>query len=257
MNLLKSSIVVVLTLLVCSWAFLPTVFAMESNFAPLSDTHIINSNLPSGGIEQEDTNSGSQIYFVAGDLIPTAGLRQISISLIQFDLSSIPTASTITSANLLLHIYAYNGVQNPGNVYVGSVSSPWSEATVTYNTRPSLDNNAANAFDSEYCQLFTYGEDTHWVSFDLTTEVQAVVNGQDNNGWCIFTNLDDSMNTQVSFDSKENGVSSYCPVLNVVYTPSTTVVPEYAFGGLIAFAACLVAFVVYKKLPAAAVRSRT
>lgn len=143
------------------------------------------------------------------------------VSLLRFDLSSIPAGSTIQSATLQFYV----DVEGQGfNMYRMLV--PWDEATVTFT---SIGNRhfAANNTDAESAI------NTNWPGVDgytglITVSVPAstIQNWIDgtltNNGWLmIATHADDGQQLR----SREYGTAGDRPKLTVTYVNSSTNLP--------------------------------
>ena len=123
-------------------------------------------------------------------------------SLITFDLASLPSGVTVAKATIRLYV---DSVNTAGSFNVVSVASPWSEAAVTYNTRPTLGSVIAGPIPISSVGLADY------VLIDVTSLVQGWVSGtMANNG--IALQLVGSSG-RFSFQTKENG---HPPELDVV-----------------------------------------
>lgn len=102
-------------------------------------------------------------------------------ALIKFDLSSIPSGSSIISATLYLYYYD-NDDNNPAGrtLTCYRITSNWNEETVTWNTRPS---HHSVVCDSDIVP------NSHgiWMDWDVTDDVQDIVDGVNTNyGWQIM-----------------------------------------------------------------------
>lgn len=134
------------------------------------------------------------------------------IAHIEFDVSSF-APGTVTNATLRL-FHDFNG--NDGASFdIYRVTSPWNEASVTYNTRPSLD-------ATLYSTLAIADDDVEvWREWDVTSLVQEWVNGgSTNNGLAILRNPDDSH--WPYFRSKDYSGSEGFPELVVTVVPEPT-----------------------------------
>jgi hypothetical protein len=99
--------------------------------------------------------------------------------MILFNLSKIPSGSTIVSANLTLYYEDYNGTNPIGReITCHRILENWDEMNVTYNTMPNSD-------PIECASTILPGYFT-WVYWDVTSEVDDFVNnGAKNYGWMI------------------------------------------------------------------------
>jgi hypothetical protein len=105
-------------------------------------------------------------------------------TLVRFDLSSIPTGATITSATLSLYNYSYNNAANGGTLSVYRVSKPWIETQATWNVYATGNNWTAAGMqagtDYATSPVVSIVIDTTpnvWRNFDVTALVQGWVNG--------------------------------------------------------------------------------
>jgi len=126
--------------------------------------------------------------------------------LIQFDVSSIPSYATITSANLNLYIQEVPGVDT--TIYFYNVASSWDETTTTWNTRPSstgLTSVASKAFSTT---------DSGWISIDISDCVQQWVDGTITNNGLIYGSMDSLQWNVIKYYSKASSVNK--PKLEIV-----------------------------------------
>ena len=105
-----------------------------------------------------------------------------SMGLVFFNLSGIPTGSTITSANLSLFYYEYSlEIPTSREITCHRILEHWDEMTVTFNTMPD--------FDPVECASMIVPENYTWVDWNVTAEVNDFINGGDMNyGWMIRDN---------------------------------------------------------------------
>ena len=138
--------------------------------------------------------------------------------LIKFDLSSIPSNATITSATLYLHEVDNKSGQTT-SVY--RVTSGWSESTVTWLTWTLLGGD----FDQSI-SYFTFLPDQSncTLTMDITNLVRLWVNGTyPNHGLMLYST---GMSHKISYVTKEETDASQRPKLDIVYTvPSATPTP--------------------------------
>jgi len=126
-------------------------------------------------------------------------------SLLQFDLTSLPsgtTSSQIAKATLRLYI---NRVNTSGTVSVSPVTSAWSESTVTYATIPALGT-AATTFMASTAGTF--------VTIDITSIVQGWITTPSSNNGLALT----AATANVLFDAKENDETAHVARLDVTIT---------------------------------------
>ena len=130
--------------------------------------------------------------------------------LVKFDISSIPSGSTINSATLKLYYY-YWWDNNPAghDLKLYKITSSWDEDTVTWNTQPS--------YASQPTTYSTVPSSTGvWMEWDVTSDVQDFVDGDATNyGWKITDEYYwGKYNIPITyFRSKEYG--DYIPCLEI------------------------------------------
>jgi len=125
----------------------------------------------------------------------------------KFDLSNLPpgtSANDVAKATLRLWV---NTVTTAGSFDVRRIISVWNEATVTGNTAPSLGSVQISDV------TITAQDVDSFVTVDLTPLVKDWIDGiVPNNGLAIVAN---AVNTNIRFDSKENGQTSHEPRLEI------------------------------------------
>jgi hypothetical protein len=116
--------------------------------------------------------------------------------LLQFDLSTLPAATTAAQVSrAVLRLYC-NRVITPGLISIQPVTAAWSESTVTFATLPPLNGTV---------QVFTAAQPSTFISIDVTSMVQ---------GWTATpsTNFGLALSAgtaAVQFDSKENDQTAH------------------------------------------------
>jgi hypothetical protein len=129
------------------------------------------------------------------------------VTLIQFDLSSILSHSTVNSAALRLYSYDDDYVWNSQTTLLAQRNTEaFTQSTVTYTTRP-----ATTTSDQASC---TDGGYNKWYVWDVQAAVQAWVNGETNYGWTIIQN---GLTTARGKVFKKYDL--YAPQLVIDYTP--------------------------------------
>lgn len=125
---------------------------------------------------------------------------------IKFDLSSIPAGSTIDSAKLRLYadLIDFSGARTYA---LNDAAGSWSESTLTWNNKPAVGAAVTTLSVSSI----------GWKEWDVTSNVQAKINGGVNNGW-VITDAEQlrPANPMIAFDSKE-GRPLYIPQLVISY----------------------------------------
>lgn len=200
--------------LVLAAAFLLAVFLFFSSRV-LADTSSFNSsadsNLKSGS---PNTNFGSNTIM---DLTDTRD------GVVHFDISSIPSGSTITSATLTLVATAVGSASSVKNYGAHRILVDWAESTVTWNTPGSTAGTHFATSPTETIAVSTTGS----YNWNVASDVTSFVSGSATNyGWrVIWSSNTSGTNKQVDFGTKENTTSGNRPVLSVTYTPPDTTAP--------------------------------
>ena len=129
-------------------------------------------------------------------------------SYIAFDLSPLPTGFTganIAKATLKLYV---NGVTTAGSFNVDFVNGTWTESTITASSEPALGTTVASSIS------LTTASKNEYISIDVTSAVQAWLNGTDPNyGLALVANSP----LNATFDSKESTTQSHSPELDIVF----------------------------------------
>ncbi len=131
-------------------------------------------------------------------------------ALIGFDFANVISESpTIISAKLRVYVcYDYN---TPFYVRIGWINQTWSETSVTWDNQPDFTYHT----DTNFQIPSTFG----YLIFDVTNEVQKMVNYSLNNGFIIRAS-DESGDKSFEFLSRETTNSStYRPYLVIEYVP--------------------------------------
>lgn len=124
---------------------------------------------------------------------------------IAFDLSALPLGTTsdqVTGATLRLFV---ESPLSPGAVVIRPASTPWLEEGISGSNAPA-PTGAAIRVEISNQRAF--------VDVDVTSFVQAWVNGLPNNGLIIAPEVAGSP-IKINFDSKENTASAHPPILDI------------------------------------------
>ncbi len=174
-------------------------WAVTSQFTAVEDTYISET--------QPNTNFGSEIALLADGNDGAGG--EIA-TIIKWDLSSIPTGATVTSASITLNLFdASSGVYN-----IIRQNNPWSEGTADWSDL------SGSALVRGVIPAFALGQTTINLNVEGVGLVQRWVNGVfDNNGITIRTA---GTTNGIDMDSRESG--DFAPTLEVTYTGGTPTV---------------------------------
>ncbi len=196
-------------------------YTMEVNFSSVSTTSTTSTTTTISANESATITASSNTYVLSSNnQVNSSGLNYDGqtytwcgkfasdiIGLIKYDVSNIPSSSTIDSA--LMKFYVTNVTQSDPTVRFYNVDSSWDESTVTYNTRPST----TGAYVAQ--QTFTDADIGGWVSIDITEAVQAWVDGTTTNNGLAYISTNLSTSNVVYFKSDDS--SSNKPYLEVEY----------------------------------------
>lgn len=172
------------------------------------DTTTVNLSALADTYLSQDTATGnyatSTLAYVKAD---DAGHARRT--LVKFDTTSLPATALIFSAKVSLYAETVPGAERTHGAFLAL--APWSEATATWTSTPSV---SAAATTNGYTPA-TPG----WVTWDVTADVQAFVNGTiGNQGWLI-KDMNEGIGSGVTtaYDTKEASDSSKHPILTVEY----------------------------------------
>ncbi len=151
-----------------------------------------------------DTNYGTDTSM----MVRTFATAKNARAFVQFDVSSIPAGSTVSSATLTLCATSVPGSTRTYDLH--RVTASWVETTLTWNNQPGV---AATLTDSS-----TTPAAAGCMSWTVTTDVQTWVDGTANNGWRAGDSVEDASRNESKFRTRENGTASERPTLDVTYT---------------------------------------
>jgi hypothetical protein len=133
------------------------------------------------------------------------------------NLGSGVTGPNVSKATLILYT---DFVLTSGTMDVYQVNGSWSEGKITYNNAPALGTKLFGAVSVT---------STGYLSLDLTSTVQAWLNGTlTNNGIALVPSSGSAIS--VSFDSKENILTSHAAQLALVLVSAGPQGPQGAAG---------------------------
>jgi len=164
----------------------PNVFAATETFNPTGDTYVA-AEIPDMKFCNETTVA--------------VGTHTDMLGYVKFNISSIPSGSIINSAELRLWCIQ---IINNGAVFVGRVSSSWTECGVDWNHQPAVEPPILSSTPPGTFQ---------WWQIDITSIVQE---GFEDNASNMGFRLEKASNGLVQFHSSEG---SSKPQLVISYTP--------------------------------------
>jgi hypothetical protein len=157
----------------------------------------------------------------------------INAALVKFDLSGVPAGTTgnqVTKATVKLYV---NTVSLSGTLDVCQVTSPWTEASTVFTTKPTLS-------ATPLATAVPVSTASKYIVVDITTAVQAWQNGTANNGIALLPSSATPCNSStygapstsinVKLDSKENISASHDAGLNVVLSLTNGTVTSVGTG---------------------------
>ncbi|MCH8066075.1 MAG: DNRLRE domain-containing protein [Chloroflexi bacterium] len=171
--------------------------AAYSVFGAVADTYV------------KEEKGGDDNFGADAELTVKADSGKVKRALVSFDVSSIPSGSTINSATLTLCLSA-----NPGSTRTHElrrITSSWLETVVVWNDQPTASGTVTDTI--------TVPTTAQCLTFTVTADVQAWVDGAANNGWRISDQDETTDSGDVNYRSRENGTTNERPKLEVVYAP--------------------------------------
>jgi hypothetical protein len=130
-------------------------------------------------------------------------------SLVKFDISSLPTGSTIISATF--NINAKDIPTATRNYTLNKATAIWNESSVTWSNKPAVATIATSFANAPPLP--------GWMSWIVTPDVQAWINGNPNYGWQISDQSENSLTQYTTtFYTKEDSNADLWPELVVRYT---------------------------------------
>lgn len=165
-----------------------------------------------------NTNFGNNTEFPA-TAWTFGGTPGVVRSLIQFDLASIPTNATVTSAQLSLYAIDSTSGQGQHSTFSGSnesylekVTSAWDESTVTWNTQPSSTTVGRVMLPASTSATEDY------LNINVTGLVQDMVTTPSTNFGFIFKLQLEEYYRRMNFSSSDHTNPALRPRLEVTYS---------------------------------------
>ncbi|MCL4786898.1 MAG: DNRLRE domain-containing protein [Verrucomicrobia bacterium] len=135
-------------------------------------------------------------------------------SLVRFGLGSIPVGSTITRVDFVLTV---GSGLNPLNFFeVRKATSSWSENSVNWNNRPSIDPLALVLARADAAQITL--SSTVWSGLSNVVQ-QWVNNPSQNHGFYLLLNAAATPDDGIGFASREDSTESKRPKLTISFRP--------------------------------------
>ncbi|GAG04611.1 unnamed protein product, partial [marine sediment metagenome] len=172
----------------------PITIPVTTTFTSIADTEV-----------RED--KPTQIFGTEVDMRVKPQAAKVARAFVQFDVSSIPSGATVTSATLTLCLTKIQA----GQIHeLRSVTGSWAEATLTWNNQPTV---SATVTDT-----ITVPGAIGCVTFTVTSNVQAWVDGTTNYGWRINDQNEGSIGRDSKYRTREDAtVPAEQPKLDVTF----------------------------------------
>ena len=185
-----------------------------ANVAPGSDRNIFtlgpvaDSQVAKG---KPTTNSGTATSMFVQSA--ATGTFQDERAWLKFDLSTIPSGSTITSAKLKMYCWKALGSSMPAGIYLGTPDS-WTETGINWNNQPTF----GSAIDT---QTLAAGATNVWYTWNATNVQSDFASGKTSFSYVVKPVTEGSTDTtspSYAFEARE--YTSGTPYLEVI-TPAT------------------------------------
>ena len=179
-------------LLLLTWLLLASCSVYATDATLIANTYISKSSPSTNYCNDQTLHTGGN-----------------AISLLQFDLSSLPagtTATNVARANLILFLHS---VTTPGAIQLYLVDRSWSPCTVTYHTAPTM---LSPAFAEVPIEA---GTSNDFLVVDVTTQVQNWLDAPNSNDGIAILAATTSPSTTVQFDNKASTGTSHPARLDI------------------------------------------
>jgi 2',3'-cyclic-nucleotide 2'-phosphodiesterase (5'-nucleotidase family) len=180
--------------------------------APVADAQIASG--------KPTTNYNTTNLYLQSSSVNTYGNER---AWLKFDLSYLPSGTSISSASLQLWDWKATGASMPAEVRGGSDDS-WTETGITWATQPVLSGTALDT------QTLAAGTANLWYNWDVTSFAQGKMNGNKLVSLAVKAATEgspDATAPSYGFDSKEYG--SNAPVLKVTAQASGNSIAQVKF----------------------------
>ena len=157
---------------------------------------------------------------------------KLNRSLLQFDLTSLPTGVVIDSASFSLWVKEVRD----GNATIAAhqVTAGWNEAEVTWKARDKAAGLLWAAQGGDYdpatldTEAFVKDVKNYWATWDVTTAAVAWVATPASNFGLILESPVTSPKNETRFKSSDDGTASQRPKLEVCYSAAVSIGPDNA-----------------------------
>lgn len=184
----------------------------ESSINTLADgISVVNTIAPDKDAYVKQDSSGNDNYGTDTSLyVRASSADNVRRTYIGFDLSSYSSHTVAGSAKVYLYLFDAPSNSRTHNIY--KVTSPWTEAEITWNTQPTASETLSSSTETGKSNDF-------WISWDVTSDVQSFLNGTTNNSWVIKDsneNSSDSSTLSKYVSKEESGATD--PYMVMTYS---------------------------------------
>lgn len=173
-----------------------TPFATQAVLAPsIADSYTLSSH--------PKTNYGSAINLK---------IKNNAETLLRFDLSSLPPGTLSSEVAKATLFFFVNGLTKPGTLKISAVNTAWSEFDVNFNTLPDLG-------ETEAAGIPVTGANTY-ILVDITHLVRLWIASPASNYGLAIEPDDETLDTSIRIDSKENNRSGHAAFLEIALAGS-------------------------------------
>jgi hypothetical protein len=173
-----------------SYSASSTVPTSTCTAGPTADTYIDAQN-------RNRTHGGDTPLLVRSGARPR-------IPLVVFPVSCAPAGARVVSATVKLYLRTAPAVTRTYGAY--PITSSWSAATASWSNQPSISSTAS--------ATAVTGASGTWMQWDLTADVEALVDGAANRGWAV-----EDVGAATRSGSLDSSEGANPPTLTIVYWP--------------------------------------
>lgn len=173
------------------------------------------------GLITEVNNNWGQVDQVPAMAWTFLGVPGVVRAALRFDLSSIPQGALVLDARLSLYAYdspagfgQHSDLSGPNDAWIRRITTPWDEATVTWNTAPASVSAGQIALPGTSDPLHDH------TLIDVTALVQDMVDDPANSHGFLIRLQDETYYRRLNFATSEHSDPARRPRLEVTYEPA-------------------------------------
>ncbi len=176
-----------------------------------------------GLVSEVNKNFGSSAELPA-NAWTFSGVPGVVRSVLEFDLTAIPTNTIISSAKLSLYAIdnldgmdQHSTLSGSNECWLEKITSSWDESTVTWNTQPttSAENRISIASSTS--------ETENYLNMDVTSIVQGMIENPSANFGFMLKLKNENFYRRMNFCSSDHLIPQYRPKLEICYSISEEV----------------------------------